>query len=106
PTSVPITLAASDIESPLNLTAAREKLARATALVRDLESVVVAFSGGVDSTLVLKIALEALGERALAVTAVSASLPAGELEAAEAVARGLGAELHRLETGEIDNAGY
>jgi pyridinium-3,5-biscarboxylic acid mononucleotide sulfurtransferase len=99
-------LAASDIASPVDITLAREKLARASGLLRELESVVVAFSGGVDSTLVLKIALEALGERALAVTAVSASLPAGELESAEAVARGLGAALHKLETGEIDNADY
>jgi len=102
---MPITLA-DDMAAPVDLAAAREKLARASDLVRQLDSVVVAFSGGVDSTLVLKIAVEALGARALAVTAVSASLPAGELEAAQAVARGLGAELHTLETGEIDNADY
>ena len=84
PGTLPILLPASEVESPVDLTVARAKLAHARALVRALDSVVVAFSGGVDSTLVLKVALEALGQRAMAVTAVSASLPAGELAAAEA----------------------
>jgi uncharacterized protein len=106
PGTLPILLAASEVESPVNLAVAGAKLAHASALVRELDSVVVAFSGGVDSTLVLKVALEALGQRAMAVTAVSASLPAGELAAAEAVARDLGARLYTLETGEIDNSDY
>src|SRR5713226_120221 len=106
PGTLPMLLAASEVESPVDLTVAGAKLAHASALVRELDSVVVAFSGGVDSTLVLKVALEALGQRAMAVTAISASLPAGELEAAEAVARRLGTRLYKLETREIDNPDY
>src|SRR5262245_40653987 len=94
---LPITTSAA----PVDMAAAQAKLARASAQLRALGSVLVAFSGGVDSSLVLKIAVDVLDERAQAVTAVSASLPAGELEAAEAVARSLGARLHTLNTHEI-----
>jgi uncharacterized protein len=99
-------LAASDVASPVDMALARAKLARAGALLRELQSVVVAFSGGVDSTLVLKLAVETLGRQALAVIAVSASLPAGELEAADAVASELGARLIKLETDEVDQPDY
>jgi uncharacterized protein len=53
-------------------------------------SCAVAFSGGVDSTLVLKVAHDVLGDRVIAVTALSESLPNGELEAAEELARAIG----------------
>lgn len=101
-----LTLAVSEIGLPVDLVLAQSKLVQASALVRELESVVVAYSGGVDSTLVLKIAVDELGQRAAAVIANSASLPAGELEAAEAVARSLGTQLTKLETNEIDDADY
>ncbi len=52
-----------------------DKLHRAQNLLRDLESVVVAFSGGIDSSLVLKLAHDTLGEGAIAVTAVSPTFP-------------------------------
>src|SRR5438270_175878 len=47
--------------------------------IKGVASCAVAFSGGVDSTLVLKVAHEALGDRVIAVTALSESLPGGEL---------------------------
>ena len=69
--------------------------------------VVVAFSGGVDSTLLLALALEALGpERVLAVTASSESLPASELEACRGLAEQLGARHEVLRTRELARPGY
>ena len=67
-------------------------------------SLVVAYSGGVDSMLVLKIAHDELGERAIGVTAVSPSLPSGELEEAEAAARGIGVRWVNIETDEDEHA--
>ena len=52
-----------------------EKKQRLAAYLKELESVAVAFSGGVDSTFLLKMAHDVLGDRALAVTARSHSFP-------------------------------
>ena len=69
--------------------------------------IIVAFSGGADSALVLAAAARALGPaRVSAVTAVSASLASGELEAARAVAEGLGVEHRTVATREIEVEGY
>jgi len=67
---------------------------------------VVAFSGGVDSTLLLDVAHELLGERVLAVTARSASFPARELEAAEAFCQERGIRWQAVDSEELDIEGF
>jgi len=71
-----------------------------------LPGAVVAFSGGVDSTLVLAVAHEVLGGRALAVTGRSPSVPERELNAARELAQRIGAEHQVIDTGEIDSPDY
>jgi uncharacterized protein len=67
----------------------------------------VAFSGGVDSSVVLALAVRALGPSAVeAVTAVSPSYPSGELEAAADVARSIGAHHRVIDTHEVERDAY
>ncbi|MDZ4687024.1 MAG: ATP-dependent sacrificial sulfur transferase LarE [Planctomycetaceae bacterium] len=74
--------------------------------LRGYGRVAVAFSAGVDSTVVAAAAQRACGDRAVAVTAVSPSLPAGELEDAEALARQIGIRHVILRTDEFSNPDY
>jgi uncharacterized protein len=90
----------------LSMDAARAKLDHLRGLFRDMGSVVVAYSGGLDSAFVLSVAHGVLAERALALTAVSPSLPQRERDDAERIARRLGVEHELIGSNEIHNPDY
>ncbi|MEY3400631.1 MAG: hypothetical protein RLZZ86_234 [Cyanobacteriota bacterium] len=84
----------------------KEKLEQLQALFQEIDQALIAYSGGVDSTLVAKIAYDVLGDRALAVTAVSASLLPEELEDAKIQAATIGIAHKIVQTQEMDNPNY
>lgn len=83
-----------------------EKFEQLKALFQEMEQALIAYSGGVDSTLVAKIAYDALGDRALAVTAVSPSLLPEELEDAKIQAAAIGIPHKIVQTHEMENPNY
>lgn len=83
-----------------------EKFEQLRALFIEMEQALIAYSGGVDSTLVAKIAYDALGDRALAVTAVSPSLLPEELEDAKIQAATIGIPHKIVQTHEMENPNY
>ena len=85
---------------------AASALEKLTESIRAAGPMVVGFSGGADSALLLKAAVGVLGERVLAVTAVSPSLPAAELEEARSLAAGMGARHRLVDSHEMEQEGY
>jgi pyridinium-3,5-biscarboxylic acid mononucleotide sulfurtransferase len=86
-----------------DLSAKRDRLAN---LLRSMKRVVVAYSGGIDSTVVAKAAQLALGDDALAVTADSPSVPRAEIAEAQTIARQIGIAHRLVSTNEFANPDY
>ncbi|MBZ8182291.1 ATP-dependent sacrificial sulfur transferase LarE [Oscillatoria salina] len=82
------------------------KLTRLKNLFAEMDRALIAYSGGVDSTLVAKVAYDVLGDRAIAITAVSPSLLPEELEDATMQAAYIGIKHEIVSTGEMDNPNY
>jgi pyridinium-3,5-biscarboxylic acid mononucleotide sulfurtransferase len=83
-----------------------QKWERLKTLLREMQGAMLAYSGGVDSSLLMKAASEVLGPRLIAVTSVSETYPPGELEAAKAFARQLGVTHRVLRTTELSSEDF
>jgi uncharacterized protein len=94
------------VEKELSDATAQEKLELLNAQLKKMRSVVIAFSGGVDSVFLAAAAHRVLGDGALAVTAVSASYADGELDKAQVLADQIGIRLEVVYTNEMDNPEY
>ncbi len=83
-----------------------QKTKKIKSLILEMDSALVAFSGGVDSTLVLALAHDVLGEKALAVTAQSASMPDREMKACHQLTKEIGVKHLVVKTEEMSNPNY
>ena len=83
-----------------------EKYKKLQNILREMGGVVIGFSGGVDSTLLLKAAVDILGEKALGLIAVSNSFPERELTAAKKLGEQIGARIRVIQTEEHSNPQY
>ncbi|HEY0467281.1 MAG TPA: ATP-dependent sacrificial sulfur transferase LarE [Polyangiaceae bacterium] len=88
------------------MTSTQQHLDSLRGILRDLGSVLVCYSGGIDSAFVLAVAHAELGERAIGMTAVSPSLSEGEKVDAARIAQKLGAAHRFVESHELERPGY
>jgi len=84
----------------------KQKLAELNRIFQAMDKALIAYSGGIDSTLVAKIAYDVLGDRSLAVTAVSPSLLPEELDEAQNQAQIIGIKHELINTEEMSNPNY
>jgi len=83
-----------------------EKLHTIRRYIKNLESVCIAYSGGVDSTLIASLAFEQLGTKAIAITGISPALANTLREEAKCQAKWIGVKHLEIETSELDQSSY
>jgi len=93
----------STAAKPVLSPALAAKHARLKQILEEMGAVVIGYSGGVDSTLLLRVARDVLAHRAVAVTGDSEAFPQGEVDAAMEVAQAMGVEVVRVRTHELRN---
>lgn len=80
-----------------------DKYKKLEGLLREMGEIVIAYSGGVDSTFLLRVAVDVLGDKALGILATSATYPTREFKEAVSLAEKMRAQLRIIETKETDN---
>jgi len=85
---------------------ADQKFETLKSILQSMDSIIIGYSGGVDSTFLCKVATDVLGDRALSVAAISESYPQHERDEAEAFVKELGLNYRTVHTSELDNPEY